>query len=53
MMKKTDKRNYREEPLNILEAEIAITALHATGEYTVLRRLNLEQDPRFYGILFS
>ncbi len=47
MMKKTDKRNYREEPLNTLEAEIAITALHATGEYTVLRKLNLERDPRF------
>ena len=47
MMKKAVKRNYREEPLNALEAEIAISALHATGEYTVLRKLNLERDPRF------
>ena len=46
-MKKVGKRNYREEPLNALEAEIAIAALHATGEYTVLRKLNLERDPRF------
>ncbi|MEI7815812.1 MAG: 3'-5' exonuclease [Desulfuromonadales bacterium] len=46
-MKKSNARNYREEPMNILEAEIAITALHATGEYTVLRKLNLERDPRF------
>ncbi|MDD2582411.1 MAG: 3'-5' exonuclease [Desulfuromonadaceae bacterium] len=46
-MKKSNTRNYREEPMNSLEAEIAITALHATGEYTVLRKLDLERDPRF------
>ncbi len=46
-MKKVNSRNYREEPLNALEAEIAITALHATGEFTVIRKLNLERDPRF------
>ena len=46
-MKKTNSRNYREEPMNALEAEIAITALHATGEFTVIRRLNLDRDPRF------
>ena len=33
--------------MNPLEAEIAITALHATGEFTVLRKLNLAQDNRF------
>ncbi|MEI6702826.1 MAG: hypothetical protein WCL71_04725 [Deltaproteobacteria bacterium] len=33
--------------MNTLEAEIAITALHATGEYSVLRKLNLERDSRF------
>lgn len=46
-MKKSSTRNYREQPLNPLEAEIAITALHNTGEFTVLRRLNLQNDPRF------
>jgi hypothetical protein len=30
-----------------LEAEIAITALHATGEFTILRKLNLERGTRF------
>lgn len=34
-------------PMNVLEAEIAITALHATGDYTVLRKLNLDQETRF------
>jgi DNA polymerase-3 subunit epsilon len=34
-------------PLNALEAEIAITALQATGDYFVLRRLDLENDARF------
>lgn len=34
-------------PFNQLEAEIAITALHATGDYLVLRKINLEQDSRF------
>jgi DNA polymerase-3 subunit epsilon len=46
-MKTKNNRNYSDEPMNVLDAEIAITALHATGEYTVLRKLNLERDPRF------
>lgn len=46
-MKKANKRDYRQEPLNALEAEIAISALHATGEFTVVRKLNLERDSRF------
>lgn len=46
-MKASKARDYQKEPLNILEAEIAITALHATGEFTVIRKLNLERDPRF------
>jgi DNA polymerase-3 subunit epsilon len=33
--------------MNPLEAEIAVTALEATGRYHVLRRLDLENDPRF------
>lgn len=33
--------------MNPLEAEIAITALHATGDFLVLRRLDLERDTRF------
>lgn len=33
--------------MNPLEAEIAITALHATGDFHVLRRLNLDRDSRF------
>ena len=33
--------------MNPLEAEIAITGLHATGDYLVLRRLDLERDTRF------
>ncbi|HZV81816.1 MAG TPA: 3'-5' exonuclease [Geobacteraceae bacterium] len=48
-MKKREKRDYRLEPLNPLEAEIAVTALHSTGEFMVLRRLNLERDNRFTG----
>lgn len=48
-MKKREKRDYRQEPLNTLEAEIVIAALHSTGEFTVLRRLNLERDTRFTG----
>jgi len=47
MKKTSEARNYKEQPLNALEAEIAITALHNTGEFTVLRRLNLQRDPRF------
>lgn len=34
-------------PMNPIEAEIAVTGLHATGDYKVLRRLNLNQDCRF------
>lgn len=33
--------------MNILETEIAISALQSTGNYQVLRKLNLEKDPRF------
>lgn len=47
MKKSSTVRNHREQPLNPLEVEIAITALHNTGEFTVLRRLNLQKDPRF------
>ena len=36
MKKKSNARNYREEPLNALEAEIAITALQSTGEFTII-----------------
>jgi len=46
-MKIKNARNYHTDPMNALEAEIAITALQATGDYTVLRRLNLDSDPRF------
>lgn len=35
------------QPFNPLEAEIAITALHATGDYQVLRKINLDRDTRF------
>jgi len=34
-------------PLNTLEAEIVVNALHATGEVSVLRKLNLEKETRF------
>jgi DNA polymerase-3 subunit epsilon len=33
--------------MNPLEREIAVTALKATGEFQILRRLNLNQDIRF------
>lgn len=33
--------------MNSLETEIAITALSATGEFMVLRKLNLERETRF------
>jgi len=33
--------------MNALEAEIAITALHATGEFSVIRKLSLERETRF------
>jgi len=32
--------------MNALEIEVAIAALHSTGDYLVLRRLNLERDTR-------
>jgi len=48
-MKKKEKRDYSQEPLNLLEAEIAVAALHSSGEFMVLRRLNLERDNRFSG----
>jgi DNA polymerase III subunit epsilon len=34
-------------PLNPLEAEIAVTALHASGDFQVLRKINLKNDTRF------
>lgn len=34
-------------PLNPLETEIAISALHSSGNFVVLRRLDLDHDPRF------
>jgi DNA polymerase-3 subunit epsilon len=40
-------RNFQSEPMNPLEAEIAITALHATGEFKIARKLNLEKEPGF------
>lgn len=33
--------------MNTLEAEIAVTGLHSTGDYKVLRRMNLGHDSRF------
>jgi len=45
--KSSRTRNFQKEPMNALEAEIAITALHATGEFSVLRKLNLDQEPGF------
>ena len=36
-------------PMNPIEAEIAVTGLHATGDYKVLRRMNLRQDNRLAG----
>jgi DNA polymerase-3 subunit epsilon len=53
MKKTSNPRNYQKDPLNILEAEIAITALHTMGEFTVLRKLNLEREPSFTGISVS
>jgi DNA polymerase-3 subunit epsilon len=41
-------RKHKEpQPFNQLEAEIAITSLHATGDYLVLRKINLDHDTRF------
>jgi DNA polymerase III subunit epsilon len=47
MVKKSRKINSGHEPMNPLEAEIAVTALHATGDFLVLRRLDMERDTRF------
>ena len=47
LMKTSKVRNFQNEPMNPLEAEIAITALHATGEFAVLRKLNLEKETGF------
>jgi DNA polymerase-3 subunit epsilon len=41
------KKTKTPQPFNQLEAEIAITSLHATGDYLVLRKINLDQDTRF------
>ena len=41
------KKTKAPQPFNQLEAEIAITSLHATGEYLVLRKVNLDRDTRF------
>jgi len=41
------KKTKAPQPFNQLEAEIAITSLHATGEYLVLRKINLDRDTRF------
>ena len=46
-MKSSRKNNAGNGRMNPLEAEIAVTALHATGDYLVLRRLDLERDTRF------
>jgi DNA polymerase-3 subunit epsilon len=46
-MKSSRKDKSGNERMNSLEAEIAITALHATGDYLVLRRLDLERETRF------
>lgn len=46
-IKAANHRDFKQEPLNPLEAEIAITALHATGEFSVLRKLNLDREPGF------
>ena len=41
------KQAFKDISLNPLEAEIAVTALHSTGNFKVTRRLNLNQDTRF------
>lgn len=46
-MKKNKSGSQKGGPLNALEAEIAVAALHSTGEFLVLRRLNLATDSRF------
>jgi DNA polymerase III subunit epsilon len=34
-------------PLNPLEAEIAVTALHASGDFQILRKINLQHNTSF------
>jgi len=46
-MKSSRKNSPGSERMNPLEVEIAISALHSTGDYLVLRRLDLERDTRF------
>ena len=46
-MKASKFDKLQKHPLNVLEAEIAIAALHATGDFTVLRKLKLDGDTRF------
>jgi len=46
-MKTSKTRDFQKEPMNSLEAEIAVTALHATGEFSILRKLNLERESGF------
>lgn len=41
------KKSKPPQPFNQLEADIAITSLHATGDYLVLRKINLDRDTRF------
>ena len=46
-MKTAKNRDFRKEPMNLLEAEITVTALCATGEFKVLRKLDLEKEGGF------
>jgi DNA polymerase III subunit epsilon len=48
-MKKSRKNSSGSERMNPLEVEIAISELHSTGDFLVLRRLDLERDTRFTG----
>ena len=41
------KKTSKDTPLNPLEAEIAVTVLHASGDFKVLRKMNLDADTRF------
>jgi DNA polymerase-3 subunit epsilon len=46
-MKTSKTRDFQKEPMNSLEAEIAVTTLRATGEFSILRKLNLERESSF------
>lgn len=46
-MKTAKNRDFQKEPMNLLEAEITVTALCATGEFKVLRKLDLEKESGF------